>query len=130
MKSHSQFHDGLFEGLWIDKDAKIAHVYLSTKERKRSVAVLGGVLKLKAEGLREGNIILEVRTCSGREITSEDIAELYELDSNREAKAWEHQLMERIKQEQLQFFELQPSYGGSCLILAQMVEFSTNDSHV
>lgn len=52
MKTYSEFHDGFFEGIRSDKDMKVVHVYLSTDRKVRTTAVLNGVLKLKAEGLR------------------------------------------------------------------------------
>jgi hypothetical protein len=125
MKTYHQFHDGFLEGIWIDKDRTIVHVYLSTLEKGRETAVLTGVLMLKAGGFREGNIILEVSTRGPEEITLMDIAELYEKKPDREPAAWEHQLMDKVKELRLQILEVNPSYGGTCLILAQTIEFVT-----
>jgi hypothetical protein len=123
MKTYSEFYDGFLEGVRTDKDTKVVHVYLSTDEKVRTTAVLSGVLKLRAEGFREGNIILDVSTRDFDEITSADIAELYGLDPNHEPKPWERKLMDEIRERQLQILEVNPSYGGQCLILAQTIEF-------
>jgi hypothetical protein len=123
MKTYSEFHDGNLEGLRTDKDTKIVQVYLSTDEKVRTTAVLSGVLKLKAEGFREGNIILDVSTRDSDEITLADIAELYNLDSTHEPNSWEHKLMDKIREERLKILEVNPSYGAQCLILAQTIEF-------
>jgi len=125
MKTYSEFHDGFLEGLRIDKDRKVVHVYLSTLEKERTTAVLSGVLMLRAGGFREGNIIFEVSTRDREEITLADITELYELESGHEPAAWEHELMNRAKAQPLQIFEVSASYGGTCLILAQTLEFVT-----
>lgn len=122
MKTYHQFHDGFLEGLCIDKDKKVVEVYLSTLEKERTTAVLSGVLMLKAGGFREGNIILDVSTRDPEEITLADIAELYELDSTHEPAAWEHKLMDKVKVQRLRILEVNPSYGGTCLILAQAIE--------
>jgi hypothetical protein len=62
MKTYSEFHDGFLEGLHIDRDAKVARVFLRTLEGQRASAVLNGVVMLKADGFREGNIIFDVST--------------------------------------------------------------------
>jgi hypothetical protein len=123
MKTYSEFHDGFLEGVRTDKDTKVVHVYLSTDEKVRTIAVLSGVLKLKAEGFREGNIIFDVSTRDSGEISLADIAELYTLESTHEPKPWEHELMAKIREQHLQILEVNPSYGGQCLILAQTIEF-------
>jgi hypothetical protein len=126
MKNYGQFHDGFFEGLWIP-DKGIVHVFLSTSKRERATVVLTGVVMLKASGLKEGNIIFDVLTRDHDEITLEDIAELYELKPGHEPAVWEHQLLEKAQQQGFQMLQINPSYGGSCLILAQAIEFTKND---
>jgi hypothetical protein len=123
MKTYSEFHDGFFEGIRTDKDGKVTHVYLSTDRNVRTTAVLNGVVKLKAEGFEEGNIIFDVSTRQSGEITLADIAELYNLDSTHEPKSWENELMDKIRDQHLQILEVNPSYGDQCLILAQTIEF-------
>jgi len=127
MKNYSEFHDGFLEGLRIDKDAKVVHVYLCTLDKERTTAVLTGVVMLKAGGFREGNIILEVSTRDSDEITLADIAELYELDYGHEPKRWEQKLMERVGEQNLQILDVSASYGGTCSILAQTIEFVTGE---
>jgi hypothetical protein len=129
MKTYSQFHDGFLEGLRIDKDEKVVQVYLSTLKEERTIAVLTGVLMLKADRFREGNIILDVSTRDPKEIILADIAELYELDSSHEPADWEHTLMDKVRSQRLQLFRVNPSYGGTCVILAQTIEFVPNHPH-
>jgi hypothetical protein len=64
------------------------------------------------------------------EITLQDIAELYELESGHEPAMWEHQLLNKAKQQGFSVFQINPSYGGSCLILAQAIEFTKNTREV
>jgi len=130
MKTYSEFHDGLFEGLRIEKDQKVVHVYLRTSGGQRTTVCLRGVVMLKAGGFREGNIIFESSVRNSGEITLADIAELYELDPNNERARWEHKLLERVREEQLQILEVNPSYGGSCVILAKTIELMPrSDAH-
>jgi len=125
MKNYGQFHDGFFEGLWIP-DKETVHVFLSTLKKERTTVVLTGVVMLKASGLKEGNIIFDVLTRDHDEITLQDIAELYELPGHEPA-AWEHQLLKKASDQSFQMFELNPSYGGSCLILARTTEFMNRE---
>lgn len=126
MRNYGQFHDGFFEGLRTPEKG-IVHVYLSTSERVRTTVVLTGVVMLKVTGFREGNIIFDVLTRDHKEITFQDVAELYELQPSHEPAAWEKQLLEKAQQQSFQIFAINPSYGGSCLILAQAVEFMKNE---
>jgi hypothetical protein len=122
MKNYTQYHDGFFDGLWRQNEG-IVQVYLRTSEKERTTVVLTGVVMLKVMGFKTGNIIFEVLTRHHDEITLQDIAELYDLKSDHEPAKWEHELLEKARQEDFQIFELNPSYGGSCLILARTTEF-------
>jgi hypothetical protein len=123
VKTYSEFHDGFLEGLRTDRDAGVVHVYLTNHRKVRITAVLSGVSKLKAEGFREGNIILDVSTRDSDEVTLADVANLYDSDSIEEPNHWRHTLMKKIREESLQIFEVNPSYGAQLLILAQTIEF-------
>ena len=126
MRNYTEYHDGFFDGLWIQDEGTL-QVYLRTSGKKRNTVALTGVVMLKVTGFKAGNIIFEVLTRDHNEITLQDIAELYDLPAGHEPAKWEHQLLEKARQEAFQIFELNPSYGGSCLILAHAVEFTKND---
>lgn len=117
--NYVQFHDGFFEGFWIP-GKEVVHVYLSTPSGQRSAAVLTGVVMLKAGGFREGNVILDV--LSRDEIALSDIEELYDLQPGHEPQPWEGDLLKRAQGEALLLFEVNASYGGTCLVLAKTVE--------
>lgn len=130
MKTYSEFHDGFLEGLHIDKDEKFVRVYLCSLEGQRTIVSLSGVVVLKAGGFREGNTIFDVVIRDADEITLADITELYELVPDKEPHAWQHKLMEKVKEKELRILEVNPSYGGSCLVLAQGIEFmASNGAH-
>ena len=126
MKNYTQYHDGFFDGLCI-QDEGIVQVYLRTSAMERTTVALTGVVMLKVTGLKAGNIIFEVLTRDHEEITLQDIAELYELQPNHEPAVWEHQLLQKAQQQGFQIFEINPSYGGSCLILSQGIEFMNKE---
>ena len=83
---------------------------------------------LKAGGFKEGNIIFEVSTWDCEEINLADVGELYELEPGHEPAAWEHKLMDRVKTQGLQMLGVSSSYGGTCLILAQAIEFVSENT--
>ena|ERR1700683_5449065 len=129
MKGYEQFHDGYFEGIWIPAKGT-AHVYLATSDRQRSTAVLSGVVMVRVTGFREGNIILDVGTWGASEPTLEEIAILYDLKLAHEPEAWELQLLERVRNESLCLFEINCSYGGECLILAESVQLLSREEWI
>lgn len=126
MTNYKQFHDGIFEGLWIPSKGTV-NVYLSTSERERTTVLLTGVVMVKVTGFKEGNIIFDVTTRDGDEITLLDIADLYDLRPDHQPAAWEHQLLEKAQKQGFQLFQINPSYGGSCLMLSEAVELMKND---
>jgi hypothetical protein len=77
MRDHHQFHDGWFEGLWID--GKRVHVYLSTIDKTRFTFVAEDVVALSADDIKTGNIILDVSTRTHEELHEDDVAALPEL---------------------------------------------------
>jgi hypothetical protein len=119
MKNHDQFHDGVLEGLWID--GAIVHVFLSTLKKERFTAVAEGVVALAANGFRAGNIIFEVLTRGHEEIVIRDIAELYDLQDGPLGEGQGIQLLGKAQREGLTLLEINPSYGGTCLVLAHSI---------
>jgi hypothetical protein len=115
MKTYHEFHDGLFEGLWIDD--KRVHLFLRTTDKKPFTMVADGLTGLNVDGFKTGNIIFDVITKTHEEWTEDDVADLPELHMRDSSKA--NVPLERARQQKLMFLEIAPSYGGSCLILAQ-----------
>src|SRR5579864_6307193 len=101
MTNYEQFHDGFFEGLWVPEKGSV-HLYLSTLGRERATVLLTGVVMLKVTGFKEGNIIFDVTTRDREEITSQDIADLYDLQPDHQPNAWEHQLLEKAQRQGFQ----------------------------
>jgi len=126
MKQYDQFHDGRLEGLRIDGET--VHVYLTTLEKEKFVAVADGVVALDANGFRAGNIILSVSTRNGEEIVVADIQELYELRNGHAGEDQANNLLSKAQQGKLTLLEITPSYGAGCLVLAKSVRFLTESS--
>src|SRR5205807_1093863 len=88
MNNYTEYHDGFFDGLWIQDEGTL-QVYLRTSGKKRNTVALTGVVMLKVTGFKAGNIIFEVLTRDHNEITLQDIAELYDLPAGHEPAKWE-----------------------------------------
>lgn len=120
MSDYGQFHDGHFEGLWIDDTT--VHVYLRTVEKKRFTVVAEGVVALGAGWLREGNIILNAAIRRANEILFHDVAEVFELENDSAGETQTTRELEKAQQKGLILLRVNPSYGATCLVLAQSVE--------
>jgi hypothetical protein len=95
MKDYGKFHDGWFEGLWID--SKTAHVFLATQGRERLVFVAEGVVELSADGVKSGNIIFEVLTRGPEEVLLRDIQALHKLQTGSAGETQAANLKEQVR---------------------------------
>jgi hypothetical protein len=118
MKTYHEFHDGSLEGLWIDD--KRVHLFLSTTDKERFTMVGEGLAGLSLDGLKTANIILDVVTKAHDEWIEHDVAVLPELQMIDRSKA--NVPLARARQQKLVVLEINPSYGGSCLVLARSFE--------
>jgi len=124
MKTYQEFHDGHFEGFWIPNNGLI-HIFLRTVGSMEYVFLLNGVVMLKATDFKEGNIILDVSFRNYEDIDFNDIKMLYDLDHDIPTDNWELKLLDKIESDKLIVLEINPSYGGSCLVLAKSMEVIT-----
>jgi hypothetical protein len=125
MREYGEFHDGWFEGLWID--AKTTHVFLSTKERERFVFVADGVAEQAIDGIKSGNIIFEVLIRDTEEVFLRDIQCLYALRTVSTGEIQGANLLEKARLQGWKILEINPSYGANCLILANSFELHRRD---
>ena len=116
MEKFDQFHDGFLDGLLIQ--GTTVRVFLSTDGRQEFVLEVRGVLSLKADGFRQGNIIYEVLERDGGDVTFDDMMNFFEFKDEANA----HRKLEEARGKNLIVLEINPSYGASCTILAESVE--------
>jgi hypothetical protein len=116
MQKFDQFHDGFLDGLLIQGTA--VQVFLSTENRQKFLLEVSGVVSLKVEGFRQGNIIFDVLTRNGDGITIHDMGDFFGFED--EANAYKK--LEEVRSKNLIVLEINPSYGASCIILAESVE--------
>jgi hypothetical protein len=120
MRNYSEFHDGIFEGVWIDGDT--VYVFLGTHTKERFVALSSGVSALNVTDFRKGNLIFEVITRTSEEVTVEDMVTLHYLREGEEGNAQATKLLSQTQQKRLSILEINPSYGATCLLLARSIE--------
>ncbi len=120
MTNLHQFHDGSFDGVWID--GATAYAFLSTVNHERFVAVATRVAALRADGFKAGSIVFDVLIREADELTLDDIAELYDLREGAAGESQAKQLLLNAREQGLKLFEVDPSYGGSCMVLAGGIE--------
>ena len=73
-----------------------------------------------ADGLKTGNIIFDVSIRTHEELNERDVAALPDLQMIDPAKV--NVPLGKAHQQKLMILEINPSYGGSCLVLARSFE--------
>ncbi len=116
MTEFSQFHDGWFEGLLIEE--KQLYVFLATHEKERFVLVAKETEALAINGVKAGNIIFDVVKRGYEQVQPEDIDSLYEFPPTAAGKLDRESVISKMHREKWSLLEINPSYGASCLILA------------
>lgn len=120
MADYSIFHDGSFDGLWLD--GKCAHIFLATPEHEAHVIVASGVVLLKADDVRQGNIIFDVILRPAAELSPDDLdVFLHDYDDPKRlerAKA----LLQTAQVNALTFLQITPSYGAICSVMGKTFE--------
>ena len=124
MKKFDQFHDGFVNGVLVE--GAVAHVFLATYTGQQFVLAIEGLSGLKLEEFREGNIILDVLTRDGDELTIADVMELYGYRD--EVSALKN--LESVRDENLALLEINPSYGASLLALAKTIQLISREDWV
>jgi hypothetical protein len=107
------FHDEYFDGFWLGPN-KSLHLFVRTVAGTSYTFVLQNVHAVTLSGVKAGNIILDLVFRNAQEITSSDIAELYEIDAETTQA---ENLMKSARERGLQILELNSSYGAQGLIL-------------
>ena len=85
--------------------------------------VAEGLAGLYVDDLKTGNIIFEVVTKANDEWSEDDVAALPELQMIDKSKTSVR--LVRAREQKLSLLEINPSYGGSCLVLAQSFDLLT-----
>lgn len=116
MKKLDQFHDGYFDGLLVQGSG--VRVFLRTDGGQEFVLEVSGVLRLRVDGFREGNIILDILIRNNEDITIQEIIDFYGFKEEANALT----KLEELRRKNLVVLEINPSFGASCIVLAESVE--------
>ena len=115
----NRFHDGFFNGLLIDGESVC--VFISTVDNERFALHATGVVALRSEEIRAGNIILDVQIRNIEEIRREDIREVHDFPETEQGDIWAENALQQAKNVSLSLLMINQSYGGHCLVLAQSI---------
>ncbi|HKF50348.1 MAG TPA: hypothetical protein VKB38_23500 [Terracidiphilus sp.] len=118
-----RFHDGFYNGLVISDQS--VDVFVATGDRERFVVSATGVVALFSGELRSGNIIFDVELRTADEIGLSEIREVYAVASDHQHDPWVESALAKSRSQQLSLLEINPSYGGNCLVLAKSFHVHT-----
>jgi hypothetical protein len=120
LKNYPEFHDGFLDGLLLENS--IAHIFVSTRQEERLVIEASDVAALAAGDFKKGNILFEVLTRSGDELTLEDFVAVDGPLSGTDGQSRAQKTLEESREKDLILLEINPSYGAACLVLAGSVQ--------
>jgi hypothetical protein len=120
MNDYGNFHDGVFEGVWVDDST--AYIFLSTLTKERFAVVADGVVALTVANFKKGNLIFEAVVRGHEELTMDDIVDLYDLGEDKEREERAAKLLPKARQERLSILDISSSYGATCLLLAHSIK--------
>ena len=117
MNSYEQFHDGFYNGLFIRADR--VDIFVENDINQRFVVSATEVAALVSTDIRAGNIIFDIVSRRGTEITLDDIREAHGLGNGPQHDSHAQLAMEKTLQLDLSFLTLSSSYGGTLAIFAK-----------
>jgi hypothetical protein len=115
------FHDGFLDGFLLSKSE--ARIFLRTAREEKFSLILHGVEALRANDLREGNIILSVTFLEPEQLDVSFVHEVYQYSDEHKKgfilEAW----IRSAVQKNLKALEILPSYGCTALAIFSHHEF-------
>jgi hypothetical protein len=116
MKTYSEFHDGAFNGLLLEGDS--AHFFLETTEKEKYVVSAGGLVELRLNNVRKGNVVFDLEVFEFGEITIVDFLEVQSYLTPPQAEIAFQQAHDR----KLLLIRLNSSYGADFGAIASSVK--------
>jgi len=112
-------HDGFFDGLWLSAN-KSVRLFVRTVAGERCTIVLTDVEALNINGLRAGNIILELVLIAPDKLTMEDMTKVYDLKPDEAEQA--RKLLSKAQERSLSALEMNTSYGAEGKVLFRAMD--------
>lgn len=119
--STPDFHDGSFDGFLLRPDNEV-YLFLRTEKHEPFTLALDGVEALAMSNVRSGNIIFDIQVTNGQDLTTDQMATVYEVaptEMNRRLG----ELLSSAKERDLSMLEMSSSYGAECRALFRAHRF-------
>lgn len=110
------FHDGFLDAIILAHDRQLI-LKLRSVAGSHWTVVIPKLIRLRADGFAEGNIIFEINVYSGRNCPEQLVRKVYGYNEERSAMLLSKNL-ETIASENWTLFELSASYGCELLALS------------
>jgi hypothetical protein len=118
-------HDAKLMGL-ILKENDSATLYIKDEAGNRHDIELRGVIRLKADDFKEGNVILYLAVLNGPEFEISMLADLFGVELEKEKlKPYFQDTADKLKSRHLSLVSLVPSYGCKLLALCSEIQVLT-----
>lgn len=121
MTSQPNFHDGFVDGLILFKSK--VHIFLRTISGGKYTLILYEMEALRANDIREGNIILDVDFFESNQLDVSFIFEVYQYSDEHKKKFVVEDWIRAASQKRLKGIEISTSYGCTLLAIFKTHEF-------
>lgn len=122
-----ELHDSVLTKLKLNQDSVVL-TFMMTNNEKVSIYLIG-IADFICNGLRKGNIVLDLTVSSGSEAPFHLLEKLINKPKQNNPKFEEFltSLKNKILNSDLYLVQLNPSYGCEMIALCEMVKYSTNE---
>ncbi len=114
----SKFHDGFVDGFFIREPQVI--IFIRTDGNEEFALVADDVTRMRVDGLLQGNIIFDIVIRRGEDLTRRDV-DIYGFAPGSDGEERASELLQQLRTENRVAFEINPSYGCECFLIAQAV---------
>ena len=116
-----RLHDGGLIGIDLPAEG-VVRLLVDAIDGTKYRIVLANVLEFRADDFRKGNIILDITIVRGTDVQLKDLYSLAHPGQSEQHKdTYLKQLQQRVLQNSLCVFELNPSYGCHIVGLAETI---------
>jgi hypothetical protein len=116
-------HDGLLVGLIMLPGKRVVLAITDVRKAVHCIQ-LTGIAGMRVDGLREGNIILDVTVQTGTAVRPEDVARGLGIEGNAAYEQHLSQTMKRFSAKELLLVQLNPSYGAELTCICAGIDLA------
>ena len=122
----ADFHDGTVHGFWLRGSS--FHLLLSTEDGAEYALLVHELVAVSSAGFSTQNIIFDVQIKEARDLTEEDMREVYAISEMPGDESRLPGLLEKAQARESILVVVDPSCGANCLALGHSVELLTRDA--